>query len=112
MHGADDTAYARAQADRVKRLCLCTLTGRGAGMNPEQVAARIQAGLPGAKAEVTSPDNVHFEAVVVAAAFAGKRSVARHQLVYATLGTAVGNEIHALALQVFTPEEFAQRGRG
>jgi len=33
-------------------------------------------------------------------------------LVYATLGAAVGNEIHALALQVFTPEEFAGQSRG
>lgn len=81
-------------------------------MNPEQIATLIQAGLPGAKATVKSEDNVHFEAVVVAPAFAGKRAVQRHQLVYATLGAAVGNEIHALALQVFTPEEFAGQGRG
>ncbi len=80
-------------------------------MNPEQVAKLIQAGLPGATARVTSPDNVHFEAVVVAAEFAGKRSVQRHQLVYGTLGAAVGNEIHALALQVFTPEEYAAQAR-
>jgi acid stress-induced BolA-like protein IbaG/YrbA len=81
-------------------------------MNPEQVAQIIEAGLAGSKALVKSEDNVHFEAVVIAAAFAGKRSVQRHQLVYATLGTAVGNEIHALALQVFTPEEFAAQGHG
>jgi acid stress-induced BolA-like protein IbaG/YrbA len=81
-------------------------------MNPEKVAGIIEAGLPGSKARVVSPDNVHFEAVVIAAAFAGKRSVQRHQLVYATLGQAVGNEIHALALQVFTPEEFAGLGHG
>jgi acid stress-induced BolA-like protein IbaG/YrbA len=79
-------------------------------MTPQQVAALIQGGLTGARATVTSDDNVHFEAVVVAPQFAGKRSVLRHQLVYATLGAAVGNEIHALALQVFTPEEFAGRG--
>jgi acid stress-induced BolA-like protein IbaG/YrbA len=30
-------------------------------------------------------------------------------LVYATLGPAMGNEIHALALQVFTPEEYVAR---
>jgi acid stress-induced BolA-like protein IbaG/YrbA len=77
-------------------------------MNPQQVAQMIEAGLPGSKASVNSEDNVHFDARVVAAAFAGKRAVQRHQLVYATLGSAVGNEIHALALQVFTPEEFAQ----
>ncbi len=74
-------------------------------MNPDQIAQMIQAGLPGSTARVTSPDNVHFEAVVVAPAFAGKRAVQRHQLVYATLGTYMGKEIHALALQVFTPDE-------
>ena len=79
-------------------------------MNPQQIAQIIESGLPGAKALIKSDDNVHFEAVVIATAFAGKRSVQRHQLVYATLGSAVGNEIHALALQVFTPEEFASLG--
>ena len=81
-------------------------------MNPQQVAQIIESGLTGAKALVKSEDNVHFEAVVISAAFAGKRSVQRHQLVYGTLGTAVGNEIHALALQVFTPEEFSGQGHG
>ena len=81
-------------------------------MNPQQVAQLIEDGLGDSHAMVTSADNVHFEAVVIAAAFAGKRSVQRHQLVYGTLGKAVGNEIHALALQVFTPEEFAGQGPG
>ena len=81
-------------------------------MNPQQVADLIEANLSGAKATVKSDDNVHFEAVVIAPAFAGKRAVQRHQLVYATLGSAVGNEIHTLALQVFTPEEFAGQNRG
>lgn len=81
-------------------------------MNPEQVAHMIEGGLAGAKALVKSEDNVHFEAVVIAAAFAGKRAVQRHQLVYGTLGRAMGNEIHALALEVFTPEEFAGQGHG
>jgi acid stress-induced BolA-like protein IbaG/YrbA len=80
-------------------------------MNPNQVVALIQAGLAGSEAIVTSPDNVHFEAVVVSTAFEGKRPLQRHQLVYATLGTAVGNEIHALALQVFTPEEYARQAK-
>jgi acid stress-induced BolA-like protein IbaG/YrbA len=81
-------------------------------MNPQQVAQLIESGLAGAQAHVTSADNVHFEAVVIAPAFSGKRAVQRHQLVYSTLGAAVGNEIHALALQVFTPEEYAGQGRG
>jgi acid stress-induced BolA-like protein IbaG/YrbA len=78
-------------------------------MNPQQIADLIHRGLPGSRASVTSQDNVHFEAVVIAPAFSGKRAVQRHQLVYATLGSAMGNEIHALALQAFTPEEYAQQ---
>ena len=81
-------------------------------MNPQQISAQIEAGLTGAKALVSSGDNVHFEAVVIAPQFAGKRAVQRHQMVYATLGAAVGNEIHALALQVFTPDEYAVQARG
>jgi acid stress-induced BolA-like protein IbaG/YrbA len=81
-------------------------------MNPQQIAQIIEAGLPGAQARVKSEDNVHFEAVVIAAAFTGKRAVQRHQLVYAALGEAMRSEIHALALQVFTPEEFAGQTRG
>jgi len=77
-------------------------------MNSQQIAQLIRTGLPGAEAVVKSDDNVHFEAVVVSAAFAGKRPVQRHQLVYATLGEKMGNEIHALALQVYTPEEAAK----
>jgi acid stress-induced BolA-like protein IbaG/YrbA len=81
-------------------------------MNSREVAERIEAGLQGSRALVQSADDVHFEAVVIAPGFAGKRAVQRHQLVYATLGAAVGNEIHALALQVFTPEEYSGQGRG
>jgi len=81
-------------------------------MNPQQVAAMIEAGLGGSQAMVTSDDNVHFEAIVIAPAFVGKKPIVRHQMVYSTLGAAVGNEIHALALQVFTPDEYTRQGRG
>ena len=85
-------------------------------MNPQQVTDLIHRGLPGSSATVESADNVHFEAVVVADRFAGLRAIQRHQLVYATLGGAMGGEIHALALQVYTPDEYAARkaeaGRG
>jgi acid stress-induced BolA-like protein IbaG/YrbA len=76
-------------------------------MNPQQLAELIQRGVPGSRASVASEDNVHFDAVVVAEKFAGLRAVQRHQLVYAALGPLMGNEIHALALKVFTPEEYA-----
>jgi acid stress-induced BolA-like protein IbaG/YrbA len=77
-------------------------------MTPEEVAAAIRAGLPEAEVRVRSDDNTHFEARVVARQFAGLRPVARHQMVYKTLGERVGREIHALALEVLTPEEAAR----
>ena len=80
-------------------------------MNPQQITELIQRGLPGSRATVASEDNVHFEAVVVAEKFAGLRAVQRHKLVYETLGTLMGNEIHALALKVYTPEEYERSGQ-
>lgn len=78
-------------------------------MNSQQIAGLIRIGLPSADARVTSPDDVHFEAVVIASEFAGKRTLERHRLVYAALGERMGREVHAMALQVFTPEEWAAR---
>ena len=77
-------------------------------MNPEEVAQLIRSGLPGAQVHVQSDDNTHFAARIVAAQFAGKRALARHQLVYAALGERMGREIHALSIEALTPEEGAQ----
>jgi acid stress-induced BolA-like protein IbaG/YrbA len=78
-------------------------------MTPEQVHAQIELALPGATIEVRSQDNVHFEALVVAAQFAGLRTIQRHQLIYRALGAAVGREIHALSLDTPAPDEWARR---
>ncbi len=74
-------------------------------MNPEEVARLIRAGLPGADVRVQSEDQTHFAARIVAAQFTGLRSVARHQLVYRTLGERMGREIHALSIEALTPAE-------
>jgi acid stress-induced BolA-like protein IbaG/YrbA len=74
-------------------------------MTPEIIQQLIETGLPGAQARVQGEDGVHFEATVVAEAFRGKLPLARHRLVYATLGDRMGGEIHALALRTLTPEE-------
>ena len=74
-------------------------------MNVETLRQLIEQGLPGARVEVDGPDGVHFEATVVSEAFRGKLPLARHRLVYATLGDRMGGEIHALALKTLTPEE-------
>ena len=80
-------------------------------MTPERVSELIRAGLPGAEVRVESDDNVHFAAAVVAGQFAGLRPIARHQLVYKTLGELMGREIHALSIEALTPEEQSQRNR-
>ena len=78
-------------------------------MDSDRIKSLIEAGLTGAQAEVSGADGVHFEATVVASQFAGKLPLARHRLVYATLGDLMGGAIHALALKTLTPEEAAAR---
>ncbi len=51
-------------------------------------------------------DGQHFEAVIVSAAFAGKRLVQRHQVVYQVLGDRMRQEIPALSMKTLTPEEW------
>ena len=80
-------------------------------MSPERVADLIRAGLPGASVRVESDDNTHFASLIVAAQFSGLRPIARHQLVYKTLGELMGREIHALSIEALTPEELAAKSR-
>jgi len=73
-------------------------------MDSTTIAQMILAGLPGAEVTVSGDDGVHFEAVVRSADFAGKSTLARHRMVYATLGELMGNEIHALGLRTELPD--------
>lgn len=79
-------------------------------MRPDQVADLIRRSLADATVDVRSGDDVHFTARVVSAAFAGKRPLQRHQLVYRALGDLMGGEIHALSIEALTPEEAAGNG--
>jgi len=81
-------------------------------VEPEAIKALIEDGLEQAEARIRSADNTHYEAIVIAADFAGKRPIARHQLVYGCLGKLMGNEIHAMSIQAFTPDEWQQAHSG
>jgi acid stress-induced BolA-like protein IbaG/YrbA len=77
-------------------------------MTPEQIKQTIESGLTCDHVEVAG-DGHHFEAVIVSAAFRGKNKVQQHQFVYRALGDRMREEIHALSMQTFTPEDWAQR---
>ncbi len=74
-------------------------------MDSKTIEELIRAGLPECEVRVSGEDGVHFEAVVVSRQFDGLNTLRRHRLVYQTLGTLMGGEIHALGLQTHTPSE-------
>jgi stress-induced morphogen len=71
---------------------------------PEELKARIEAGIPGALATV-SGDGHHFDASITAPAFRGLSRIAQHRLVYEVFDGELGGRIHALALQTKAPPE-------
>ncbi|MBL8438994.1 MAG: BolA/IbaG family iron-sulfur metabolism protein [Zoogloeaceae bacterium] len=73
----------------------------------KEIERLIEAGLPCDFIQIEGDDGVHFTGIVVSGTFAGKLRVRQHQAVYATLGPLMGNEIHALQLQTYTPEQWA-----
>lgn len=81
-------------------------------MDPAEIAKLIEAGFADATVQVRGDDGAHFEALVIAEEFSGKRPLARHQLVYKCLGSLVGNEIHALSIKALTPDEWQAQASG
>jgi acid stress-induced BolA-like protein IbaG/YrbA len=76
-------------------------------MTAEQLQTLIAAGLPCTHIALEG-DGRHWYATIVSDAFEGKRLIARHQQVYATLGTRMQtDEVHALSMKTFTPAEWA-----
>jgi BolA protein len=52
----------------------------------------------------------HFRVRIVSPAFAGRSRVERHRMLYDALREELVTDIHALAIEAWTPEEFAARG--
>jgi stress-induced morphogen len=71
----------------------------------EEIKQRIEAAIPGSRAEVEdyTGGGDHFSATVTAPAFDGLSRVEQHRLVYAVFGGEVGGAIHALALKTRAP---------
>lgn len=47
----------------------------------------------------------HYVLHIVSAQFTGKNTVARHRMVYSTLGEMMKREIHALTIEAYAPGE-------
>ena len=78
-------------------------------MTADQLQHIIASGLPCEHIEVTG-DGRHWAAVIVSTEFEGKRPIARHQRVYATLGERMKtDEVHALSMKTYTPAEWAAK---
>ncbi|MBX5443279.1 MAG: BolA family transcriptional regulator [Solirubrobacteraceae bacterium] len=67
----------------------------------DEIKQRIEAAIPGARAEVEdwTGGGDHFRAVVTSPAFKGKTRLQQHQMVYAVFGDEIGGPIHALSLK-------------
>jgi acid stress-induced BolA-like protein IbaG/YrbA len=77
-------------------------------VTPEQIKGYIEEKLSCDSVEVEG-DGRHFEAIIVSAEFRGKNAVQQHQLVYQALGDRMREEIHALSMKTYTPEQWATR---
>ena len=79
--------------------------GRKRAMDVETVKSQIQADMPQAEVQVQG-DGKHFQALVVSSEFEGMPKVKQHRRVYACFGEELGDELHALELKTFTPEQY------
>ena len=78
-------------------------------MKPEAIAEKIRAALPDARVslkDLTGTED-HWQAEIVSSMFAGLSLIARHRLVMAALAEEMKGPIHALTLDVKTPDEAA-----
>ena len=80
-------------------------------LDPQVLKARLEQALAGATVEIrdTTGTGDHFEARVVSPTFVGLSMVQQHQQVYAPLQDVLATgELHALALQTYTPEQWSK----
>jgi stress-induced morphogen len=75
-------------------------------MTRNTIETLIRAAFPDAVIEIAAlaDDDDHWSARVLSEAFRGKTRVQQHQMVYQAIGSQVGGDLHALALQTGLPQ--------
>jgi stress-induced morphogen len=73
----------------------------------DEITAKIRTALPDARVELQDLTGTsdHWKALIVSAAFAGKSLIQRHRMVMNVLADEMKGPIHALTLDVKTPDE-------
>jgi len=74
----------------------------------ENIKQYIESSLPCDQVQVEGNDGQHFHAIIVSAEFRGISMIQQHQLVYKALGDKMKQEIHALSMKTFTPEQWSE----
>ncbi|NDA14643.1 MAG: BolA family transcriptional regulator [Gammaproteobacteria bacterium] len=86
-------------------------------ISKETIAARLRITLSAESVEIEDQSHLHaghagaasggghYDVVVVASAFEGLNTLARHRLVYDAVSDLMKKEIHALSIQAFSPNE-------
>lgn len=77
-------------------------------VSADYVKQLIVSGLDCSHIELEGDDGTHFQAVIVSPQFSGVGRVQRHQLVYKALGDRMRDEIHALSMKTYSPDEWAK----
>ena len=76
-------------------------------MKAEDIVAKIRAAIPDAQVELQDLTGTadHWKATIVSTAFAGKSLIQRHRMINVALAEELKGPIHALSLDVKTPDE-------
>lgn len=76
-------------------------------MKADEIIAKIRVAIPDAVVEMKDLTGTsdHWQASIISAAFTGMSLIQRHRLVMAALAVEMKGPIHALTLDVKTPDE-------
>lgn len=81
-----------------------TMRERLATLDPESIEIMDESGLHVGHAGARDGGG-HYQLIIVSQAFSGQSSQARHRMVYGALGALMHNQIHALAIKAYAPDE-------
>ncbi|MGZ5033128.1 MAG: BolA family protein [Usitatibacter sp.] len=78
---------------------------RLAALDPETLDLIDESGQHAGHAGARPSGGSHWQLTIVSEAFRGKTAVARHRMVYEALGDLMKQDIHALKIEAFSPEQ-------